>query len=104
MATPNPQTLAEKIAKLLQAETQTNDLASLYASVEKINHRLDKLERSETMPQSASGVSQSNHPSQDRVAIAEAIVDSLFEAKEKACMFETSKPCDHCSMCNSRGF
>ena len=37
---------------------------------------------------------------------AEAIVDSLFDhhSKEKACTFEPSKPCDHCSMCSSRGF
>src|SRR5258706_15564638 len=106
MATHDPQKLAEKIAKLLQAESQTNDLASLYASIEKINHRLNKLERSGSMTQSSSSVPQSNHPSQDRFAIAEAIVDSLFErdSKEKACTFETSKPCDHCSLCNSRGF
>ena len=106
MATHDPQKLAEKIAKLLQAESQTNDLASLYASIEKINHRLDKLERSGSMAQSASDVPQSTHPSQDRFAIAEAIVDGLFDrdSKEKACTFEPSKPCDHCSMCNSRGF
>jgi hypothetical protein len=23
---------------------------------------------------------------------------------EKACQFEPGRPCDHCSMCNSRGF
>jgi len=106
MATHDPQKLAEKIAKLLQAESQSLDLASLYASIEKINHRLDKLERSESPSQSAITLSQTSHPSQDRFAIAEAIVDGLFDrdSKEKACTFEPSKPCDHCSMCNSRGF
>ena len=104
MTTPDPQKLAEKIAKLLQAESQTNDLASLYASIEKINHRLDKLERPASDPDAEILAARSNHPSQDRFAIAEAIVDGLFEAKEKACTFEPSKPCDHCSMCNSRGF
>ena len=46
------------------------------------------------------------HPSLDKLRVAEAIADSIFDAKlkEKACQFEPDKPCDHCSMCNSRGF
>ena len=106
MTASDPQKLAEKIAKLLQAESQTNDLASLYASIEKMNHRLDKLERSGSISIAGNQSSQPNHPSQDRFAIAEAIVDSLFkrDSNEKACTYEPSKPCDHCSMCNSRGF
>ncbi|MEP6789702.1 MAG: hypothetical protein ABJB40_14780 [Acidobacteriota bacterium] len=106
MTASDSQKLAEKIAKILQAESQNNDLASLYASIEKINHRLDKLERLASTSQTATVAPQAGHPSQDRFAIAEAIVDSLFEqnSKEKACTFEPSKPCDHCSMCNSRGF
>jgi hypothetical protein len=49
----------------------------------------------------------SNHPSQEKFNINEAIVDELVEffEKEKACSFEPNgKPCDHCSMCSSRGF
>ena len=80
----------------------TSDLAALFGAVEKINHRLDRLEG----VQSVSIELKPPHPSLDKLSIAEAIADSIFgsEFKEKACQFEPSKPCDHCSMCNSRGF
>jgi len=85
---------------------QSTDLATLFAAVEKINHRLDKLERSSASPVSVPRISHLPHPSLDKLSIAEAIADSIFgsEFKEKACQFEPDKPCDHCSMCNSRGF
>lgn len=78
-------------------------LASVYASIEQINKRLDELERQ--APYSPLSRT-STHPSLDKLNVAEAIADSIFGAsdKEKACTFEPSKPCDHCSMCNSRGF
>jgi len=97
--------LAEKIAQMIAAENQSPDVASLFASIEKLNHRLEKLEAAASQPEKRP-IQTSAHPSQDRFAVAEAIVDSLFEhhSKEKACTFEPSKPCDHCSMCNSRGF
>lgn len=84
-------------------DSQT-DLAALFAAVEKINHRLDKLERKDAPAEVALPTLQ--HPSLDKLNIAEAIADSIFGAqfKEKACQFEPGKPCDHCSMCNSRGF
>ena len=106
MASTETQKLAEKIAKILSSEPQTTDLAALFASVEKINHRLDKLEISVSNPQSSIRDAQSLHPSLDKLNIAEALADSIFggQFKEKACQFEPSKPCDHCSMCNSRGF
>lgn len=69
----------------------SQDLASLFAAIEKINHRLDKIENPHL-----------GHPSLDKLNIVEAIADSVL--KEKACQFEPDKPCDHCSMCNSRGF
>jgi hypothetical protein len=98
------QKLAERIAKLLENE-QRGELSSVFASLEKINHRLDKLESAaETQP---SVQSIPTHPSQDKFSIAEAIADQIFAgvAKEKACTFEPNgKPCDHCSMCSSRGF
>jgi len=86
-------------------ELKVLDLAALYASIDKINHRLDKLE----------GVQQNSkfeifrfqkNPSLDKFNVAEAIADEIFLGlkKEKACQFEPDKPCDHCSMCNSRGF
>lgn len=99
-------TLAEKIARLLESENQTPDLALLYASIDKLNHRLDKLEAS-INPATAAGVSQTTHPSLDRLSVAEAIADEIFAGlqKEKACTFEPNgKPCDHCAMCSSRGF
>ena len=101
----NPETLVEKIARLLEAESQP-DLALLYASIEKLNHRLDKLEAAADL---RSGIPhpQPSHPSLDKLDIAEAIADEIFAGiqKEKACTFEPNgKPCDHCAMCNTRGF
>ncbi len=79
------------------------DLSAVFAAIEKINHRLDKLEPAEK--QAVIPHSQP-HASLDKFNIAEAIADSIFSHynKEKACQFEPDKPCDHCSMCNSRGF
>jgi hypothetical protein len=94
------QKLSEKIAKLLESESQPSDTAAIFAALEKINHRLDKLEKRLANPQSA-------HPSLEKFSIAEAISDAVIDAKskEKACTFEPNgKPCDHCSMCSSRGF
>jgi hypothetical protein len=100
------ESLAQKIAQLLEAERQPSDLSSIQASLDAINARLEKLEASHTAPKSHFPIPQSSHPSLDKFAIAEAIADQIFTAKgaEKACTFEPSKPCDHCSMCNSRGF
>ncbi len=84
-------------------KTDNKEIATVLAAIEKINHRLDKLEQG---PATAALISPA-HPSLDKFVIAEAIVDSLFaqDTKEKACSLEPSgKPCDHCSMCNSRGF
>lgn len=105
----NTQNLAEKIANLLQNESQGNELSSLQASIEKINNRLEKieyyLETEDPKPKIQNP--KSNHPSQQKYNVIEAIVDEVFEnyQEEKACTFEPNgKPCDHCSMCNSHGF
>jgi len=71
-------------------------IEELLAAIKNINRRLDKLENV-----ASPGL---NHPSLDKLSIAEAIANSIFDSKEKACTFEPSKPCDHCSMCNTRGF
>ena len=105
MSSPE-KTLAEKIARLLEANGQSPELAKLYASIEKLNHRLEKVEAS-LNPQSAVRNPQSIHPSVEKFSVAEAIADEIFVGlqKEKACTFEPNgKPCDHCAMCNSRGF
>jgi len=60
-------------------------------------------------PTSLSGtyVSAVSHPSQERFAdIGEAVSElvEMFE-REKTCNVEPgNKPCDHCGMCNARGF
>src|SRR5215475_2170182 len=97
--------LAEKIAQLISTESKKTEVSALFASIEKINHRLDKLEQA--TPQGEIRNQKSVHPSQERFAVAEAIADVLFDLKsrEKVCTFEPNgKPCDHCSMCSSRGF
>ena len=102
----NSDPLAEKIARLLEAEMKPTDIASLFASIEKINRRLEKLETS-TNPQSEIRNPQLAHPSLEKFDVAEAIADEIFAGlqKEKACTFEPNgKPCDHCAMCSSRGF
>lgn len=103
-----PDSLLEKIVELLDAERPTVEFSAIQSSLEKINSRLDKLEAAgpQTMD-SALRIPHLNHPSLDKLAVAEAIADQLFggAGKEKACTFEPNgRPCDHCSMCNSRGF
>lgn len=47
------------------------------------------------------------HPSEEKFGVEEATVSALvdFFEKEKLCSVEPGgKPCDHCSMCSSRGF
>lgn len=96
--------IADKIAQVIASESQAGDLGSIQESLHAINIRLDRLEISPSISNFSSQVSNPVHPSQDHFAISEAIVDGLFAQQEKACTFEPSKPCDHCSMCNSRGF
>ncbi len=101
------QRIAEKIARLLESEQQGGDFASVFASIEKINYRLDKLEGTLAGSSSANRASQLTHPSAERFAVIEAVADQIIQGlnKEKACTFEPNgKPCDHCSMCSSRGF
>ena len=48
-----------------------------------------------------------SHPSMEKFGVDEAAVSELvdFFEKEKTCSLEPGeKPCDHCAMCNSRGF
>jgi hypothetical protein len=107
MASTDIQKLAEKIARILEAESSSSDLRTLFASIEKINHRLDKLERFASNPPAEIPISKTNHPSLEKFNIAEAIADAVINAKtkEKTCTFEPNgRPCDHCSMCSSRGF
>jgi hypothetical protein len=106
MASTENQKLAEKLLKILESGTNNPDLAALFAGIEKINHRLDKLESAQSVP-TDSRTSLPPHPSTERFSIAEAIADAVFDARsnEKTCTFEPNdRPCDHCSMCSARGF
>lgn len=109
MSNKNTQNLMEKIALLLQEEEHKDDSALLRESLEKINSRLDKIESqlSATNSQSTNRNSQSVHPSLEKMRIIEEVVEELFAAQEgqKLCTFEPhNKPCDNCSLCNTRGF
>ena len=98
--------LADRIAKLIESEVKTPDVAALFASIEKINRRLEKLEGS-INPQSEIRNPHLNHPSLEKFDVAEAVAEEIFVGlqKEKACTFEPNgKPCDHCAMCSSRGY
>jgi hypothetical protein len=98
--------LAEKIARILESDTRNMVLSELSDSIKKINERLTKIEAS-LNPQTQTANPKTTHPSLEKFGIAEAIADEIFAGikKEKACTFEPNgKPCDHCSMCNSRGF
>jgi hypothetical protein len=106
MTDKNTHTLAERIARLLEDEDRSPDLTYIQRSIEKINERLATIESSLNAPLASRPI-QITHASQDKFAIAEAIADEIFSGmqKEKACTFEPNgKPCDHCSMCSSRGF
>ena len=73
---------------------------------DRMDEDADKLEQS-VNPQASTTNPQSLHPSVEKFSVAEAIADEIFVGlqKEKACTFEPNgKPCDHCSMCSSRGF
>jgi len=107
------QNLAEKIALLLQKnEKETDDFAALRSSIEKINDRLTNIEAKLESPNFIYPSSfilhpSKTHPSQEKFAVAEAVAQEIIEhfEKEKPCLFEPNgKPCDHCSMCSSRGF
>ncbi|MFL6374279.1 MAG: hypothetical protein ACJ73D_06400 [Pyrinomonadaceae bacterium] len=112
MPSPDNQKLAEKIARLLEGESAIPENAALFAAIEKINYRLDKIEAAQqsAIPRSSTlDAPLTAHPSLDKLQVAEAIADAVFAGmqgmhKEKACQFEPDKPCDHCLMCNSRGF
>jgi hypothetical protein len=107
MQLDNTNILAQKIARILEADNARPDLAAIHASIEKINQRLDRIEINLEPSALIHSSPAIDHPSIDRFAIAEAIADEIFGKlqKEKACTFEPNgKPCDHCAMCSSRGF
>jgi hypothetical protein len=98
--------LAEKISKLIESESRSSEVATLFAAVERLERRLERLET--TVPVTDKrGIEPPIHPSRDRFTIAEAIADAVFDgvSNDKTCTFEPNgRSCDHCAMCSSRGF
>ena len=108
MENRNTQNLAERIAGLLQGSEKEGD-DFLRASLAKINQRLDNIEFNIAAQNAEIQIpnSKSNHSSQEKFINLEELADEIINglANEKACPYEpTGKPCDHCAMCNSRGF
>ena len=100
--------LAKKIAFLLQTETESVNI-SIQSNIEKINQRLDTIESNIAFqnPKSKIQNPKSYHSSQEKFTNLEDLADEIIAGMEteKACPYEPAgKPCDHCSMCSSRGF
>ncbi len=108
MENQNSQNLAERIAVLLRENEKGGD-DFFRSSLERINQRLDIIESNLVFQNPKSKIQnlKSNHSSQEKFANLEELADEIINglANEKACPYEpTGKPCDHCAMCNSRGF
>lgn len=99
----------------------TSELAAMRASLNEMQNKLVQIEskvRGGSLGYSATVAAPSmhspwltgvnaSHPSQERFGVEEATVSELvdFFQSEKSCTLEPGgKPCDHCSMCSSRGF
>jgi hypothetical protein len=111
--------LAERIAKSVSqsesvstpASFSSNDASVLRTVLEDFNRRLVQIERqlaNKDTRTNIQGTSFNPHPSLDKFKIEEAsdiaeLVD-FFESEKKCSLDPSGKPCDHCSMCSSRGF
>jgi D-Tyr-tRNAtyr deacylase len=109
MKNKNSQRLMEKIAMLLQEEEKGSESSFLRESLANINQRLDKIESQFTIQntQNMDRNPQYLHPSMEKMRIIEEVVEELFSTQQtpKTCSFEAhNKPCDNCSLCNTRGF
>jgi len=108
METQKAQNLAERIASLLQ-ENEEESGYFLRSSLEKINQRLDRIESQISLENFKVQIPNSKpfHSSQEKFTSLEELAEEVINGSpmEKACPYEpTGKPCDHCAMCNSRGF
>ncbi len=107
MRDENKKILADKIAAILQNESGVEGNEQLWKAVSELGKRLEKLEGAavlNTFPNPS--LSSPVHPSLAKYSVVEAvIIPSSDTTQEKTCTFEPNeKPCDHCSMCSSRGF
>jgi hypothetical protein len=119
MSSDQARLMAERIARRVgggsAASAQGNtdlssELAAVRATLNELQNRLIQIESKVSSPKLQSpwlGGVNASHPSQERFGIEEATVSELvdFFQNEKTCTLEPGgKPCDHCSMCSSRGF
>lgn len=97
---------ADQLASTISEAIRTESASAIKTLVESIDRLAARVEKLEAASAPSTAVASIIHPSQEHFAVAEAIADSLFgmKSKEKACTFERDRPCDHCSMCSSRGF
>lgn len=122
MSADQAREVAERIARRVgvastppQDRDVASELAAMRATLDQLKDRLVQIESrvgatAASAPRVQSpwlaGVNAS-HPSMERFGVEEATVSELvdFFQNEKACSLEPGgKPCDHCSMCSSRGF
>jgi hypothetical protein len=114
-ALPKPEVTAELAivrASINALQEKLSELESTLSSDPHVNQSSALPVPQETAPTTHSpwlaGINASySHPSQAKFGIEEATVTELvdFFEKEKTCSVEPgAKPCDHCSMCSSRGF
>ncbi|MCY7374787.1 MAG: hypothetical protein LH472_02290, partial [Pyrinomonadaceae bacterium] len=76
---------------------------------ENTNQSLDNIESQLTFQHPKPKIQnlESNHSTQEKFLNLEELAYEITGGfkDEKACPYEpTGKPCDHCAMCNSRGF
>jgi hypothetical protein len=116
--------IADRVAKRVApgasgpATDISGELAAMRASLGELQNRLIQIESKVRGGYSAgiaapqmhspwlAGVN-AGHPSLERFGVEEATVAELVDyfQNEKTCSMEPGgKPCDHCSMCSSRGF
>lgn len=117
--------IAQRISRVEDAQTSSdvslssNDVSALRSTLEEFNRRLVQIERQLANKNTGTSVQGSyspwstqtvtkNHPSMDKFEVDEATAISelvdFFEGEKKCTLDPSGKPCDHCSMCNSRGF
>jgi len=114
VATPNA------VPRSVNSGDITSELAAMRNSLGELQNRLIQIEskvRSGTVYSEGIGTPRmhspwlagvnANHPSEERFGVEEATVSQMVDyfQSEKTCTMEPGgKPCDHCSMCSSRGF
>ena len=121
--------LAQRVAQRLEeretgggaSNASSGELSDLRAMLADMNKRLVQIEshlarKEESAATTAqvafsswpSSAAMKGHPSLDKFKVDEATAISelvdFFESEKKCSLDPSGKPCDHCSMCSSRGF